>query len=91
MTDTRNFATRSELAREISDYLAKRPSAGDTAAGIWRCWLTTTRDKSDVQSVEEALDNLVIEGKLCSRLLTSGEQFYFAPGPSGSCPEDEDR
>ena len=91
MTEPRTLAARSELVEEISDYLAKRPNAGDTAAGIWRYWLTTTRDKSDVQSVEEALDSLVVAGKLCARLLAGGEQFYFAPGSNGFDAEDGDR
>lgn len=63
------------VARQVMDYLARRPLAADTLAGIATWWI---RDGMMVrrQAIQDALDHLVATGFLKARRLPSGELLY---------------
>ena len=65
------------VAEAIRVYLRENRSAGDTAEGIWRWWLTGLRNKVDVEMVEMALQELVSHGEIGKRILASGATFYY--------------
>jgi hypothetical protein len=68
------------VANEIMTYLKKNTLAGDTARGVYQWWLTSSRARADVTTVEMALERLVAEGVVGVRVLASGERFYFGLG-----------
>lgn len=70
------------IAEEIMAYLRANSSAGDTAEGIWRWWLTDLREKVDVVLVEEVLQKLAGQGQIGMRTLASGTTIYFGLGAS---------
>lgn len=69
------------VADEVMNYLRTHSAAGDTAAGIWRWWLTDLRGKVDVAMVEQALEDLAARGRIGRRMLASGAAFYFGTSP----------
>ncbi|MBS0168398.1 MAG: hypothetical protein JSR29_20120 [Nitrospira sp.] len=68
------------VAEAIRVYLRENRSAGDTAEGIWRWWLTDLRNKVDVAMVETVLQQLVSQGEIGKRILASGATLYFGIG-----------
>ena len=65
----------------LRDHLRRHPRAADTAFGIERWWLDDAAPRMPFGTLERALNRLVAEGLLRTRLLPSGEQFWYAPGP----------
>lgn len=74
----------STVAAEIMAHLSLNSSAGDTAMGIWQCWLKVTRDQADMNIVELALERLVVRGDMSMRVLATGERFYYGRGVPAS-------
>jgi hypothetical protein len=54
--------------QEILHYLMKHPEASDDLEGIARFWVTKQRIEAAVATVERAVDELVVEGRLEKKL-----------------------
>jgi len=65
----------------LRDHLRRHPHAADTAYGIERWWLGDAATALPPGMLERALERLVAEGLLRSRILPSGEHLWFAPHP----------
>jgi hypothetical protein len=57
-----NSKTKSEIARDILEYLARNPDAQDTIAGILEWWLLEQQIKHRSDKVKAALTDLVTSG-----------------------------
>lgn len=51
--------------------------AGDTATGIMRWWIPKARHWTTLDIVEAALDQLISRGVVGTRVLATGERYYF--------------
>jgi hypothetical protein len=67
-----NTAPRTDLVEAIAAYLATRPHAADSAAGVARWWLGLDATPASVAEVEAALQVLVRRGRL--RVVESDSQ-----------------
>lgn len=68
----------SALAEAISGYLAQRPHAADTLAGLAKWWVLRQRMFDTEADVKCAADYLVEQGLLEKRTLANGEVLYHA-------------
>lgn len=68
------------LAGKILSYLETHGEAADTVEGIARWWIKRQRLEEAVVRVQCALDRLVIEARLQSRVTPSGRTLYMLPG-----------
>ncbi|BDI05898.1 hypothetical protein [Sphaerotilus microaerophilus] len=59
----------------LRNHLRRHPHAADTAVGIERWWISALPP----ETLERALQRLVAEGLLRSRVLPSGERLWYAP------------
>lgn len=67
---------KSEIARQILDYLADHPDAQDTLEGIIRWWLLDTKIKYQQELVKEALAELVEKGFVLECKVNDSLQSY---------------
>lgn len=68
------------LAQEILRYLASHGEAADTVDGISRWWIKRQRLEETRTRVQGALDLLVREARLQSRVTPLGNTLYMLPG-----------
>lgn len=78
MTDARQALY--ETKRQIVDYLKRNPYAADGVRGIREWWLRDDNDV-DVALVEQALEQLLVEGRVMRRPLPDGGSLFAAPLP----------
>lgn len=78
------------LAAEILSYLESHEVAADTVEGIAHWWIKRQRIEETTARVQRALDLLVSEARLQSRLTPSGCTLYMLPGERRP-PMDTDR
>lgn len=71
-----------EIEVEVRAYLARNPGAGDTATGIWQCWLTHAKDRSDAVFVERVLEDMALRQVIEVVISGNGQRMYF--GMAGS-------
>jgi hypothetical protein len=64
------------IAADIEHYLARHPSAADTASGIQRCWLSAEWAEAPIDRVEEALEILADRGVVTKREVPGGSVMY---------------
>jgi hypothetical protein len=70
----------SELARDLLAYLAEHPAARDTLEGLVEWWLLERRLKIAIIEVEEAVEDLVVQGWLArSRTADGRDHFCLCP------------
>jgi hypothetical protein len=74
---------------EVLGYLARRPGASDTRAGIIRWWLHEQRRFLGRETVREALRDLVARGELRERPLPDGDVLYSATDQSIATQQQE--
>ena len=65
-----------EIARQIERYLAVHPNAADSLEGILRWWLTRQRYEDSAQQVRQALERLLQQGTITTRVLSGGKTLY---------------
>ena len=65
----------------LRDHLRHNQHAADTLYGIELWWLGDAAAALPPSALERALERLVAEGLLRSRVLPSGEHLWYAPGP----------
>lgn len=65
-----------EIARQIERYLAAHPNAADSLEGILRWWLTRQRYEDSAQQVRRALEQLLQQGTITTRMLSDGKTLY---------------
>lgn len=76
---TVNPPARADLVDAIVAYLATRPHAADSAAGVTRWWLGLDPTPANVAAVEAALRLLASRGRL--RVVESeGSDAIYGPG-----------
>lgn len=63
----------------LRKHLRSHPHAADTAVGIERWWIDGAASDLPPETLERALQRLVAEGLLRSRVLPSGERLWYAP------------
>lgn len=77
-----NAPPRTDLVEAIVAYLADRPQAADSVAGVTRWWLGLDTTPGNLADVEAALQRLVQRGRL--RIVESGGQgpIYGVDSPT---------
>lgn len=65
-----------EIARQIERYLATHPNAADSLEGILGWWLTRQRYEDSAQQVRQALERLLRQGTITTRVLGDGKTLY---------------
>jgi hypothetical protein len=66
---------------EILRYLLRCPRAGDTIDGIRQWWLPQVRLDTAMNDIEQALDHLILEGKVIASTLPDGSVMYRNASP----------
>ena len=66
-----------KVAAEIFRYLCGRPKAADSLEGIAAWWLSQQRLTEDVNMVQDALDELLEQGKISKRTNPFGSDLYY--------------
>lgn len=66
-----------QLAGEILRYLHHHRSATDTAEGIAQWWIKRQRLEDNLISVQSALDQLVVQCQLETRMTLDGRRLYL--------------
>ncbi len=74
LTRTMNF--RTELAKEIMDYLSKNPDAADTLEAVTEWWLLEQKIEYESSKVKEALDELEENG-LVKKIKGVDSRIYY--------------
>jgi hypothetical protein len=69
-----------EVARWITDHLARHPAAADTAEGIQRWWLAPRHGEVAMEVVEQALDALERSGMVSTQAIAG--RVVYGRGPS---------
>jgi len=69
-----------QLAGEILRYLRHHRSATDTAEGIAQWWIKRQRLQDTLTWVQSALDLLVAESRLETRVTVDGRRLYLLSG-----------
>ena len=64
------------IAAEIARYLVQHPDAADTFEGISRWWLSRIRFEEARVQVRQALDGLVLDGRVIEQELADGTFLY---------------
>ena len=64
------------VAAEIMAYLHERPMASDSLDGIAHWWLVQQAIAKNISLVEQALDQLTIEGKVLKKMNTNSGEIY---------------
>ena len=64
------------ILQNISDYLATRPNAADTAEGILHWWLKRQQFETSLTVVHQAIDILIAQGVLFEASTPGGETIY---------------
>jgi hypothetical protein len=72
-----NVTDRTLLRLAITQYVDSHPLASDTLAGIAEWWLPRDMRPTSLE-LEDALDELVVEGILRRRELPGGTKLYSA-------------
>jgi len=73
--------TTGEIAGDILGYLARHPDAEDTFAGIVEWWLLEQELRRQTSDVQEALSQLVREGRVIQRQSRDSQVHYrVSPG-----------
>ena len=77
MTSRPNPAVAEEaIAREIRRYLDAHPDAADTSDGVRQWWLSPEAAAAGAEAVRRALDRLVADSEMVSRVLVDGAIVY---------------
>ena len=66
----------SDIAAEISRYLANHPNATDSLDGVQRWWLVRGAVEAPSVSVQQALEFLIQEGSVTKKVLPDGTVVY---------------
>lgn len=66
-----------QLAGEILRYLGRHRSAADTAEGITQWWIKRQRLEDSLIWVQDALDRLVAQSLLETRMTLDGRPLYL--------------
>jgi hypothetical protein len=66
------------VAAEILQYLVAHPLARDTVEGVLKWWLPTHPLPRTKAVVQEALEFLVMEGRLTKRVISHSDDVYGA-------------
>lgn len=69
------------IAAEIMMYLQQRPMASDTLDGIAHWWLVQQEIEKNIGQVEQALEQLTVEGKV-SRKMNTGSKVIYSLNPA---------
>ncbi|TCV94649.1 hypothetical protein EC912_103134 [Luteibacter rhizovicinus] len=86
MTDARQALF--DIERQIVDYLQGHPCAADSVRGIREWWLGNDTEV-DIALVEQALGQLLVQGRVTRVSLPDGSSLYT--GPSSDTPADPTR
>ena len=65
-----------ELHDVIVDYLQINPNAADSLEGIMNCWLPQAYKQADAAIIEQALEQLIVEGRIRKITLVGGTVLY---------------
>ena len=65
-----------QVAREIERYLISHPSAADSLAGVAKWWLSFQRYNNASAIVQEALDYLIVNGRVVKEKNPDGTYIY---------------
>ncbi|HMG36480.1 MAG TPA: hypothetical protein VKM94_21265 [Blastocatellia bacterium] len=71
-----NRQSKSEIARDILDYLNSNPDAQDTLAGIIEWWLLEEQIKQRTDKVKAAVADLVKEGLIIETVGKDSQTHY---------------
>jgi len=74
----------------ITQYLGANPRAADTVAGIAQWWLAPMGLSVPLDSLRLALDQLVKNGVLETRVLPSSDLLWFASSATPAAPGPDD-
>jgi len=77
------------IATEIEEYLVSNPEASDSLDGIQHWWTGRGRYRERAETVQRALDVLLLAGKLSKRTMPDGETVYAGARPPGEDPSDD--
>jgi hypothetical protein len=64
------------IAEEIMTYLNQRPLASDSLDGITHWWLVQQEITKNIDLVEQALEQLALEGKISKKVSANREAIY---------------
>ena len=64
------------LAREIRAYLKAHPNAADSVDGIAKWWLARQRYVEALDEIQEALEELVVQGVVAKHVTAGGKTIY---------------
>lgn len=64
------------VAKEIQNYLANHPNAADSADGVMRWWLSQQRFDESILIVQQALEQLVLQGEIDKAVTPGGRTVY---------------
>ncbi|MDQ6734147.1 MAG: hypothetical protein M3Z35_08550, partial [Nitrospirota bacterium] len=76
MAEAGSPASRRTVIRDILCYLLEHPDAKDTRDGILRWWIPQGRDEPDIQTMQDALDDLVAKGWMFKREAVPNRVIY---------------
>lgn len=65
-----------EICHYILAYLSENPDAGDTLEGIAEWWLRNQMIKFEIQTVSQAVANLIAEGLIVERKGYDSRSIY---------------
>ena len=69
------------VAEEIRRYLTSHPDAADSAEGVLNWWLMRQRTEQSAQVVGEAMQWLIEQGAVTSRVMPDGQIVYSTQKP----------
>jgi hypothetical protein len=69
-----------DVADEVLEYLHRHPAAIDTLDGIVNWWLPRQRYETARARIQQALDRLVAQGLVESKMLADGTTVYCRRG-----------
>ena len=67
------------LQEAIITYLNLHPHAADTLEGVTQWWLSEKNHYATTPIVQEALDRLIVENRISSKVLSERAVLYFHP------------